>query len=136
MFFGLFKRKRKTEYVFPAKIAARCHGCLNEARAICKANGIGVSEKSGKVMVITRDGVLRNKNGWSWHDPANDMQVMMLTHGEGDHHVIEIATTPGDITTGWENKALTHEFCHVLTEKAGIPAGHDPRLKGKVFGWH
>lgn len=127
----------KTKLSFPKAISAKCHGANNDAAAIVKSV-LGYLKGGGSIKVITRKGEKKNKNGWSWYDPANKCQVMMLTHGGPNSHTIEIATDPNDVTQGWLPSALVHEFVHCHHERSigAVDHSHDPRYRSKVWGWH
>ena len=128
-------------YRFPKSISPIAHGCLNDAVAVCNANGIPVKKGKGKCSIVLRPGEKKFRNGWGFRSTAhNGMWVLMLTHGGPKNHTIEIAHDPASVT-GFNPAALVHEMAHHLIESNhGFPSKgqpwHDRRLWGKVFGWH
>ncbi len=132
----LFGREQRTKYTYPKELNAMVQAALKLHRDWLKQAGIRFSEKKGSVTIRMRPGERNNRNGWSWHDPANREQVMGLTHGSGGRHTVEIAHQPGDIGKGWNVATLAHELCHTTLEREHGIYGHDPRLKGIAFGWH
>jgi hypothetical protein len=126
----------KTKLSFPKPVASIFHGANNEATAIVKSV-LGKVASGGSIKVVMRPGTKKNKNGWSWYDPANKMQVMMLTHGGPKDHTIEVAHDPKNIA-GFLPSALVHEMVHCHHERTigKVESRHDPRYKGKVWGWN
>lgn len=96
----------KTKLSFPKAVASICHGANNEATAIVKGV-LGKVKDGGSIKVVMRPGTKKNRNGWSWYDPANKCQVMMLTHNGPRDHVIEVGHDPKDVTKFYP-PALVH----------------------------
>jgi hypothetical protein len=132
----LFGRKTKTKYVWPKAVDAQCREALDLARRVCRENGINVAEKSGRVEVRFRLGTKRNPNGWSWYSTIHKRQVMGYVEGPRHKQVIHYAHQPGSIVHGWRHDGLAHELAHTFLIRNENNHTHDPRLAGKIFGWH
>jgi hypothetical protein len=122
--------------IFPAEIAPQCQQAWADAVAICNANNAPFKAWRGSVIIRPRPGEKRFKNGWAWMHKTWKTWVMAHCAGGPKDFNVKLATDPKDPRKGWRTDTLTHEFCHAILIACHNSRGHDPRLHGKVFGWH
>jgi hypothetical protein len=123
-------------FKFPPEIAAQCWEAWSTALIICEQNGIKPKPWKGAVVVRTRPGEKKFRNGWAWMHNHWKTWVMAHCAGGPKDFSVMMATDPKDTRKGWRLDSLVHEFCHVILIAGYGIRTHDSRLWGKVFGWH
>jgi hypothetical protein len=121
---------------FPPEIEARCWQAWHAAVVVCEQNGIAYRPWRGAVVVRVMPGQKKFPNGWAWMHKSWKTWVMAHCAGGPRDFNIKVAVDPKDATKGWRDDSLLHEFCHAILIGCHGIHGHDPRLWGKLFGWH